>query len=69
MAKQVEYISVKEAAKIGGYNAEYLRQLLRAGHINGKVIVRDWLVDRDSLLEHMREAGRVPQKQRANFRA
>jgi hypothetical protein len=63
MAKQAEeYITVKQAVSLSGYNAEYIRQLLRAKRIKGKVIVRDWLIDRDSLVKHMRTTGREAQK-------
>ena len=36
--KEREYISLKEAAKLSGYSADYVGQLIRSGKIQGKQV-------------------------------
>ena len=48
-----EYITVKTAAKISGYNQQYLRRLLRGNVLQSKRIGQLWLIDRDDFLKYL----------------
>jgi hypothetical protein len=52
----VNHISVQAATEISGYNAQYLRRLLRAGKLDGVKVGQVWLVDLDSLQEYFGSA-------------
>ena len=41
----VNHISVQAATEFSGYNAQYLRRLLRAGKLNGIKVGQVWLID------------------------
>ena len=45
----VNHISVQAATEISGYNAQYLRRLLRAGKLDGVKVGQVWLIDIASL--------------------
>jgi hypothetical protein len=63
---QIEYISVKEAAQLGTFNEEYVRQLLRAGTLQGKKFAGTWMVDKATLLAYLKsDRTRKPQVDRA----
>jgi excisionase family DNA binding protein len=48
------WLTIAEAAKQSGYNAEYLRRLIRNGRIKGRKVATVWLVQQSSLLRHQR---------------
>ncbi len=53
------HLTVQAAAKVSGYNAQYLRRLLRAGKLKGDKIGQMWLVDKvalDSYIEKARDS-------------
>lgn len=52
----VNHISVQVATEITGYNAQYLRRLLRAGKLDGVKVGQVWLVNLDSLQEYFGRA-------------
>ena len=52
----VNHISVQAATEISGYNAQYLRRLLRAGRLDGRKIGQIWLVNLSSLQEYFGSA-------------
>jgi excisionase family DNA binding protein len=52
-----EYITTQQAAKEFSYNAEYIRQLLRADKVKGVQVGRTWLVYRPSLASYIRKHG------------
>jgi hypothetical protein len=52
----VNHISVQSATEISGYNAQYLRRLLRAGKLDGVKIGQVWLVNLGSLQEYFGSA-------------
>ena len=52
----VNHISVQAATEISGYNAQYLRRLLRAGKLIGVKVGQVWLVNLDSLQEYFGNA-------------
>ena len=47
-----KWVTTKEAIRITGYNAEYIRRLLRSGKVNGAKWGREWMIDRESLLAY-----------------
>jgi len=44
-----QHISVQAAAKVTGYNVQYLRRMLRSGALEGVKIGQMWLIDMDAL--------------------
>jgi excisionase family DNA binding protein len=55
-----EWLTVKEAAEVGGYHPDHIRRLLRAGLIQAQKWGNTWMVNKPSLLEyqeHTREQG------------
>jgi hypothetical protein len=52
----VNHISVQAATEISGYNAQYLRRLLRAGKLDGRKVGQIWLVNLTSLQEYFGSA-------------
>lgn len=47
-----DYVSASRAAKITGYNQDYVGQLARAGKILSRQVGNRWYVERDGLLTH-----------------
>lgn len=50
------HITVKEAAEITGYNAQYLRRLLQAGNLDAIKVGQIWLIDLASLQAYFSRA-------------
>ena len=68
MKKNQEWLTVNEATKLSGYNADHLRELIRDGKIKAQKFSIVWMVDRESLLAYKTKAqasgekrGRKPQ--------
>jgi len=59
-----EWISVTEAAKMSGYHADHLRELIREGKIEAKKIVTVWQIDKASLIAYIRNAEKSDDKRR-----
>jgi excisionase family DNA binding protein len=64
-----EWLTVREAAKLSGYDPEHVRRLVREGKVTARKISIVWLVDRTSLLVYLDKAqslgekrGRKPEK-------
>ena len=57
-----DYITVRTAAKISGYNQQYLRRLLRGGILQSKRLGQLWLIDREDFLKYFNEAKRSNDK-------
>lgn len=68
IAKEPEYISLKEAAKISGYTADYLGQLIRGGKLPGKQVFSNvaWVTTEDAVYEYVRN-GRKSEDEGANI--
>lgn len=69
MAINGDWLTVREATKLSGYNAEYITRLIREGKIKARKISIVWLVDRESLLAYLGKVqslgdkrGRKPEK-------
>ncbi len=56
MKKNQEWLTVNEAAKLSGYNADHLRELIRDGKIKAQKFSIVWMVDRESLLAYKTKA-------------
>ncbi len=69
MAINGEWLTVQEAAKLSGYNPEYITRLIRQGEIKARKFSIVWMVSRESLLAYVAKAqamgekrGRKPEK-------
>ena len=69
MATNGDWLTVREAAKLSGYNPEHITRLIREGKIKARKISIVWVVDRKSLLAYLGKAqslgekrGRKPEK-------
>lgn len=56
MKKNQEWLTVNEAAKLSGYHADHLRELIRDGKIKAQKFSIVWMVDRESLLAYKTKA-------------
>jgi len=54
-----EWLTVSDAAKLSGYNPEYITRLIRQGEISGRKVSIVWLVDRESLLAYVEKAKKL----------
>ncbi|RJQ33329.1 DNA-binding protein [Candidatus Parcubacteria bacterium] len=50
-----DYVSAARAAKITGYNPDYVGQLARSGKVLSRQIGNRWYVDREELVKHKSE--------------
>jgi excisionase family DNA binding protein len=48
-----ELLSLKEAAELSPYSADYLNLLARKGKLKARKIGRDWLITRADLFEYL----------------
>ena len=55
--EKIEYISLKEAAEMSGYTADYLGQLIRSGKLKGKQVFLNvaWMTTRESVEDYMKK--------------
>jgi excisionase family DNA binding protein len=51
-----EWLTVKDAAALAGYNEEYVRRLIRQGKVKARKFGPVWQVGRVSLLDFLRDA-------------
>jgi excisionase family DNA binding protein len=56
MANNNDWLTVQDAAKLSGYRADHLRELIRSGKIGARKFGPIWAVNRQSLLSYMNEA-------------
>lgn len=51
-----KYISLKEAAKISGYSADYVGQLIRSGKLEGKQVFSNvaWMTTEEAMQKYLR---------------
>ena len=52
------WITSTEAVRLTGYNAEYIRRLVRSGKVKVKKFGIVWQIDRDFLLTYMQSSKR-----------
>ena len=55
-----EWITTKEAVELTGYNPEHIRRLARRGKVKAKKWMRDWMIEKTSLLSYKVAEGRSP---------
>ena len=51
-----DWITTAEAIKLSGYSADYLRELIRTGKIEGRKFGIVWQVSKQSLLAYLKAA-------------
>lgn len=49
----VNHISVQVATEMSGYNAQYIRRLLRGGKLQGVKVGQVWLIDLSTLKTYL----------------
>jgi hypothetical protein len=57
-----EWLTVDDAAKLSGYNPEYIRRLMRKGTLTAKKFSIVWQVNRESLLNYLEKAMQTSDK-------
>jgi hypothetical protein len=62
MTDDTEWITVTQAAEISGYNAEYLRRLMRNKKIEFRKFSFIYQVNKESLLNYLKEAEKTTDK-------
>jgi excisionase family DNA binding protein len=62
MTDDSEWITINEAAEISGYNAEYLRRLIRNEKIDYRMFGFMYQVNKQSLLKYLKEAEKKSDK-------
>jgi len=58
-----EWLTTAEAAELSGYHTEYIRQIIKAGKVQGKKFGPVWQVNKQSLLNYI-QTGREKQDKR-----
>ena len=51
-----DWITTAEAVSLTGYNAEYIRRLIRSGRVKARKFGIVWQVDRASLLGYLKKS-------------
>jgi len=51
-----DWLTVQDAARLSGYRADHLRELIRDGKLKAQKFGPIWAVNRQSLLTYMNEA-------------
>lgn len=59
-----DYLTTLEAAELSGYNAEYIRQLIRAGTLKAEKRGRDWWIDRKAFVDYLKNIKRSNDRRR-----
>lgn len=62
MSSNNKWLTVREAVKRSGYNAEYITRLIRENQIQAKKISIVWLVEEKSLLAYLEKAQKMGKK-------
>lgn len=57
-----EWITTAAAAKISGYQPERIRELLRAGKVEGRKFSTVWMVNSESLLAYLNKMEKMGEK-------
>jgi len=57
-----EFLTVRSAAEISGYNQQYLRRLLRNRVFQSRKIGQIWLIDKKSFLDYLKSANKSKDK-------
>ena len=57
-----EFLTVRSASEISGYNQQYLRRLLRNRVFQSRKIGQTWLIDKKSFLDYLKMANKSKDK-------
>jgi len=57
-----DWLTVKEAVELSGYNADHLRELMRDGKIEARKFSIVWMVSRKSLLIYLKKVQALGEK-------
>jgi hypothetical protein len=57
-----DWITTDDAVQLSGYNANYLRILIRTGKVKGEKWARSWQVSESSLRAYLKETATHGQK-------
>jgi len=57
-----EFLTVRSAAEISGYNQQYLRRLLRNRVFQSRKIGQIWLIDKKSFMDYLKSANKSKDK-------
>ncbi len=49
-----DWLTTEDAARLSGYTSAYMRQLAQRGRVSAIKAGRDWLINREALLEYTR---------------
>ncbi|MBI1792634.1 MAG: hypothetical protein HYR70_00395 [Chloroflexi bacterium] len=60
-----EWLTTYEAARISGYNPDYIRQLIRSQKVRGRKWGLSWQVSRQSLEQHKRKTEKLGERRGA----
>ena len=52
MAETQRWLTTEEAARLTGYNVEYIRRLVRTKKVEARKWGREWMVSRSALLNY-----------------
>jgi excisionase family DNA binding protein len=59
-----DWLTTTEAARLTGYNIQYIRRLVRSNKVESKKWGRDWMISRASLLAYRTEDQRRGPRQK-----
>ena len=57
-----EFLTVRSAAEISGYNQQYIRRLLRNRVFQSRKIGQIWLIDKKNFLDYLKSANKSKDK-------
>ena len=57
-----QWITTNEASELSGYHPDYIRKLIRVGHIHARKWLRDWQVDKKSLEGYLKQMGNLGER-------
>jgi len=60
-----DWLTTYEAARVSGYNPDYIRQLIRAKKVGGRKWGPSWQVNRQSLEEYIKQAEKLGERRGA----
>lgn len=63
-----DWLTTYEAARVSGYNPDYIRQLIRSQKVQGRKWGLSWQVSRRSLEEYVKKAEKLGERRGAKPR-
>ncbi|GER78946.1 helix-turn-helix domain-containing protein [Chloroflexi bacterium CFX6] len=63
-----DWLTTYEAARVSGYNPDYIRQLIRSQKVRGRKWGLSWQVSRRSLEEYVKKAEKLGERRGAKPR-